>query len=60
MLGSGCWAWVSGETGTLCYWNFSGKQEKFLNEEYLCLFEQSIERNEFMSDWEEYVGEYHG
>ena len=60
MLNNGCWAWASGETGSLCYWNFSGKQERFLNEEYLCVLEQNIERAEFMSDWLEYVGEHDG
>ena len=60
MLNNGCWAWSSGETESLCYWNFGGKQEKFLNEECLCLYEQKTELDEFMSDWPEYVGEYNG
>lgn len=60
MLNTGCWAWASGETGTLCYWNFCGKNEKYLDENYLCQLEQQRERNEFMQDWEEYVGEYGG
>lgn len=60
MLNNGCWAWASGETGTLCYWNFCGKNEKYLDENYLCQLEQQRERKEFMDDWLEYVGEFDG
>lgn len=60
MLTLGCWAWSSGETGTLCYWNFCGKNEIYLTDNYLSYYEQRLEREEYMSDWSEYVGEFNG
>jgi hypothetical protein len=60
MSSNGCWAWSSGDTGSLCYWNFFRKEDRALDEESLCYFEQRREREEFMSDWLEYVGEYNG
>ena len=60
MANNGCWAWVSGETGTLCYWNFCGKNEKYLSEESLGCYEKLRELSEYMDDWLEYVGEYDG
>ena len=50
----------SGETGSLCYWNFCEKEEFYLDENYLCQCERIIELKEFMQDWDEYVGEYDG
>lgn len=60
MLNSGCWAWSSGKTGSLCYWNFGEKEETYADENYLSQCERDIELKEFMQDWEEYVGEYDG
>jgi hypothetical protein len=58
---NGCWAYASGETGSLCYWNFlDNKEAECISEELLCWCEQNIERSEFMSDWKEYIGEYDG
>lgn len=59
-MNNGSWVWCSGETGSLCYWNFCGKEEKYLDENYLSKYERIIELKEFMQDWDEYVGEYDG
>lgn len=56
----GMWAWSSGETGSLCYWNFCGKNEKLITEDYLCEYERRVEMSEYMNDWYEYIGEFDG
>lgn len=41
-----------GETGTMCYWNYYSGE---ISEEDLSAWEQRQEREEFMSDWNEYI-----
>lgn len=60
MRNNGCWATACGETGSLCYWNFCGKNEDLIDEYRLQYYEQRIELKEFMADWLEYVGEFDG
>ena len=41
------------ETGSMCYWMYYNSD---IPEDVLAEWEQSVERSEFMSDWDEYIG----
>jgi len=41
-----------GDTGTLCYWNYSGEN---IGEDNIGEWELAMEHEDYMSDWEEYI-----
>jgi len=47
-----CGNMYSGDTGSLCYWNYSVEN---ISEENIGEWELAMEHKEFMSDWDEYI-----